>query len=100
MVGRLEWVQGLRAFAVLLVLFSHLFRIEEKYATQTVLPDFVLAGVSGVDLFFVISGFIMVVVTEKSRAGLRRAAQFIYRRLLRIYPVYWFYTSLVLVVYP
>ena len=99
MVGRLEWVQGLRAFAVLLVLFSHLFRIEEKYATQTVLSDFVLAGVSGVDLFFVISGFIMVVVTEKSRAGLRRAAQFIYRRLLRIYPVYWFYTSLVLVVY-
>ncbi len=99
MVGRLEWVQGLRALAVLLVLFSHLFRIEEKYAMQAVLPDFVLAGVSGVDLFFVISGFIMVVVTEKSREGLRQAAQFIYRRLLRIYPVYWFYTSLVLLIY-
>lgn len=99
MVDKLQWIQVLRALAVLLVLLSHLFRIDEKYSADVLLDDWALVGKSGVDLFFVISGFIMVMVTEGRREGFRRAAVFLYRRLLRIYPVYWFYTTIVLVVY-
>ncbi len=39
--------------AVLLVLLFHLFRIEEKYIEAALLSDHILAGISGVGLFFV-----------------------------------------------
>lgn len=99
MFATLNGIQALRAVAVVLVLFSHLFRIEGKYAVDAILPNITLAGVSGVDIFFVISGFIMVYVTDGKRDGLLKAVDFLYRRAVRIYPIYWVYTSLVLVLY-
>lgn len=99
MLGKLQSIQALRGIAVLLVLLSHLFRVEEKYANTTILPEATLAGASGVDIFFVISGFIMVVVTHKKRKGLLEGINFLYRRAFRIYPTYWIYTTLVLIVY-
>jgi exopolysaccharide production protein ExoZ len=89
-------IQGLRAIAVLLVLFSHLIRVEEKYSEDQWLPSLLLNGISGVDLFFVISGFIMVLTTTGMRSGLPNAAFFLYKRASRIFPVYIFYTTLVL----
>src|ERR1041384_6244035 len=44
-------------------------------------------GAVGVDLFFVISGFIMSYTAR--RGGLREARDFMVRRLVRIYPLYW-----------
>jgi exopolysaccharide production protein ExoZ len=52
-------------------------------------------GACGVDLFFVISGFIMVYKTRR-KAGNDDALIFITRRILRIYPLYWVWTSLAL----
>jgi len=49
----------------------------------------------GVDIFFVISGFIMVYTTGR-KAGAGDALTFIRRRVLRIYPLYWFWTSVLL----
>lgn len=43
-------------------------------------------GASGVHIFFVISGFVMVYTTR--RAGLT-PGKFLSRRLIRIYPIYW-----------
>lgn len=97
--NRIDNIQGLRGIAVLLVLFSHLFRIEEKYGGNSILPEFVLGGISGVDLFFVISGFIMVAVTTGKKRGSESALTFIYQRASRIYPLYWVYTTLVLMVF-
>lgn len=91
-------IQGLRAIAVLLVLFSHLIRVEEKYSADQILPAFLLNGISGVDLFFVISGFIMVLTTTGTHSGLPNASLFLYKRASRIFPVYMFYTTLVLCV--
>lgn len=91
-------VQGLRAIAVLLVLFSHLIRVEEKYSVDQILPLFLLNGISGVDLFFVISGFIMVVTTTGTHTGLANSSHFLYKRASRIFPLYVFYTLLVLAV--
>lgn len=56
-------IQGLRGIAMLLVLFTHMFRVEENYYSATVIPDFVLSGFVGVDIFFIISGVIMYITT-------------------------------------
>jgi exopolysaccharide production protein ExoZ len=95
---RLDNIQALRGLAALLVVLSHLHRVEHKYSGDPLLPDWLLSGVSGVDLFFAISGFIMVVTTRGLSRGAPAAAAFLRRRAQRIYPTYWFYTALVLIV--
>lgn len=50
-------------------------------------------GANGVDLFFVISGFIMVFTQSKNR---RSAYDFLIQRIKRIVPTYWFYCILFL----
>ena len=86
-------VQALRACAALFVVVGHGLR-------GNILPLWLDAAVpwfaySGVDMFFVISGFI--VSGAASRAGLateahgrvRPALDFACRRIFRIYPLYW-----------
>lgn len=53
----------------------------------------------GVDIFFVISGFIMVYISERKNLFRQRGAwlSFLTDRAIRIAPVYWFYTSAMLV---
>jgi len=97
-------IQALRAFAVLLVVLLHLLAVEGKYSSSGVLlPDFLRIGISGVDLFFVISGFIMVAVTgvyplAATAERIGSARRFLILRVSRIYPLYWFVTALVLVI--
>lgn len=45
-------------------------------------------GAAGVHLFFVISGFIMVLTTEGGARGQAAGFEFLVRRLIRIYPFY------------
>jgi exopolysaccharide production protein ExoZ len=66
---RLDSVQMLRALAALAV-FTHHIRMLAN-------------GAWGVDLFFVISGFIMCYVTERS------GEHFFAKRLIRVVPLYW-----------
>jgi len=89
-------IQALRAIAANLVLLAHLSVIETKYGHGVaVLPDWIgFGGAAGVNLFFVISGFVMALVSRGARAH-----DFLGARVIRIYPIYWFYTSLVLVVF-
>ena len=97
---KIQNIQGLRGIAVLLVVFTHMFHIETKYALfDFVVPELILIGASGVDLFFLISGFVMISVTRsvfQSRKGIQK---FLYHRISRIYPLYWFYSSIILCVY-
>ncbi|ENC9770660.1 acyltransferase [Citrobacter koseri] len=46
-------------------------------------------GGIGVDLFFVISGFIMIIITNHSEPGFNTSKRFIINRLSRILPVYY-----------
>jgi len=88
-------IQALRGLAVLGVIAFHCQTVEQKYsAGDFLLPDFLLLGQSGVDLFFVISGFIMVTVTRGRFAGERETLRFLWGRCTRIYPTYWFYYCL------
>lgn len=76
-------VQMLRAIAAFLVVFVHL----ETLALMAGLPaGSTFFGNSGVDLFFVISGLIMVMTTA---GGRQTPLGFLRNRLTRIAPLYW-----------
>ncbi len=93
-------IQALRGLAALMVVCYHLAKVEGKYGRgAALLPDITTVGLAGVDLFFVISGFIMVMITMGVSRNLRAFQTFLYRRLTRIYPLYWLFSAIVLIVY-
>jgi exopolysaccharide production protein ExoZ len=92
LVNRWQSVQALRGLAVLGVVAFHAMIVEKKYAGgDRLLPDFFRLGQTGVDLFFVISGFVILSVTTGRFGNRREPLRFLWGRLARIYPVYWFY---------
>ncbi|KAK6018497.1 hypothetical protein OSTOST_15913 [Ostertagia ostertagi] len=70
-------LQGIRGIAISAVVLFHFF------------PKYFPNGHIGVDQFFVLSGFLMSMVTEREkRFRGREIANFYYRRLKRIVPLY------------
>ena len=88
--NRLGNIQSLRGIAALLVVLSHLLTIEQNFSPDSILPNITRFGIMGVDLFFVISGFIMVYVTWRLKPNMKQSLIFLYARTTRIYPLYWF----------
>lgn len=92
---KLRSVQALRAFAALAVLMCHLYAIESVHSEAPVLmTDVWINGASGVDFFFVISGFIMVWVAGDAPQTRRDAGSFLFARMSRIYPLWWLFAGL------
>jgi peptidoglycan/LPS O-acetylase OafA/YrhL len=81
-------IQALRAFAALLVIFVHLKLMAVQAGFAATAMDF---GNAGVDVFFVISGVIMVFSTERRETT---AGNFLLHRFVRIAPFYWLMTFL------
>ncbi len=81
----------------MLVVLFHLASIEANYGHgYRMSSDTWTFGMSGVDLFFVISGFVMVTVT-RGRFGIPgESLRFLLHRATRIYPLYWIFSFLVL----
>lgn len=84
-------IQALRAVAANLVVIYHAILLyslhDHSYAVAASrFPDI---GTSGVQCFFVISGFVMAGISKSETAG-----AFLRARLTRIYPIYWFYLAL------
>ena len=79
-------IQYLRALAALSVVWGHSLYSIQGVAQQLGAPWF---GASGVDLFFVISGFIMVVTTDRADVTPLR---FLALRIVRVVPLYWLAT--------
>lgn len=95
---RLDSVQALRGIAALAVMLCHLIAIEAGHAGRDgQLTDFFDNGAYGVDLFFVISGFIMVWVAGAVPRGLASAGDFLYARVTRIYPLWWLFAGAMVV---
>ncbi|MCC6931626.1 MAG: acyltransferase [Deltaproteobacteria bacterium] len=88
-------IQVLRAIAVLIVVLVHLGTAEFYYLKGNhFLFPWCRAGNIGVDIFFVISGFIMVSTTQSMSPGYSTCVTFLTRRFIRIYPIYWGYCLL------
>jgi len=100
MQARLENIQALRGVAALMVLIAHVKDAEVDYGGGgTLLPHWPYMGVVGVDLFFLISGFVMTHVAFSGERGRSAAARFLFNRGARIYPVYWTVTLLLMILY-
>ena len=84
----------------MLVVFYHIMIVQEKIGTgDHLLPGWFLIGISGVDLFFTISGFVMVVVTRGKFQQVTEMGRFLRNRLTRIYPMYWLFTLAAIVAF-
>jgi exopolysaccharide production protein ExoZ len=84
-------IQYLRGIAALMVVWHH--AAGQVPGMATLVPwQF---GTSGVDLFFVISGFIMVVTTSGTPVG---PVEFWRRRIVRVVPLYWLLTLLMVTI--
>lgn len=93
-------VQYLRFFAAFLVLVGHVLMDLHQHdlisdAFYATLDTFPWGG--GVDIFFVISGFIICRTLYGQEPGGRSVANFALRRIARIAPAYWIFTTLMLV---
>lgn len=93
------WVQVLRGVAAAMVVCHHYIASQAERGAEASrwLLEF---GGAGVDIFFVISGFIMT-ITQLDADGKFSAASsakhFLARRLMRIAPLYWVLTTLAFV---
>lgn len=84
-------IQALRFFAAFSVVFAHL--LISRYASTGVKPDFFAFGAFGVDIFFVISGFIMSFVSSGMKGNnLNKSIEFLIKRVFRVVPLYWMFT--------
>ena len=87
-------IQALRAIAASVVVLAHLeVYFPNALSKSHPLWQYLQYGGAGVDLFFVISGFVMVYASERFFAVPGGPKQFFLRRLARIIPLYWICTS-------
>lgn len=91
---KLDFIQLLRAVAAIAVVLYHAAIATPKYSPFPARSlEFFSFGAYGVDLFFVISGFVIFYTTNNISAS-----QFVRRRIERIVPIYWLYTVLALLI--
>lgn len=91
---RIDSIQMLRGFAALFVVIFH-FREILPFGYESFLGHFVIRGYSGVDLFFVISGFIAFYTVNKMDSGESNSGLcYFIKRLAKIAPLYYIFTFL------
>lgn len=83
---RLPALDGLRALAILPVIFSHCSPREGWWRWVSLLGD---SGWMGVDLFFVLSGYLISGILLNSVHSRYYCRNFVIRRALRIFPLYY-----------
>jgi peptidoglycan/LPS O-acetylase OafA/YrhL len=98
--GFIPALDGLRGIAIILVLLHHLTTYRPTRGVDMWIASVPLIGWAGVDLFFVLSGFLITGILIDARGGRRYFTSFYARRTLRIFPLYYLVLFLALVVLP
>ena len=91
-------LDGLRGIAIILVMLHHFTYLRPTSALDPL--GVVLFGWAGVDLFFVLSGFLITGILLDTRGSERYFTTFYARRTLRIFPLYYLVLFLALIVMP
>jgi peptidoglycan/LPS O-acetylase OafA/YrhL len=87
--ARLAWIEAFRGFAASAVVLYHVARhFDANYGMPRWRAAFQF-GHAGVDLFFVISGFVILFVHWEDIGRPQRISRYAGRRLTRILPIYW-----------
>ena len=90
-------LQLLRAFAALNVVVFHIISTATSYGYETNLISSLRGwGANGVDIFFVISGFVMLYTQLDDK---RTVKNFLISRAIRIIPLYWLLTFAIIIAY-
>lgn len=97
--NRLDSIQVMRGFAALLIVIYH--SVKETaflYNLSNITGEQLEPLIYGIDLFFVISGFIMI-YTSPAEFNAGAAKTFMLKRITRIVPLYWLFTTLLIIAY-
>ncbi|MEI6605231.1 MAG: acyltransferase [Verrucomicrobiota bacterium] len=83
-------LDGFRGVAVLLVMLSHFIKTGDVIGDQQPWHLLLRGGFVGVDMFFVLSGFLITgILLDSPKCGARYFKTFYLRRMLRIFPLYY-----------
>lgn len=83
---RIKWLDELRGLAALMVVLFHYFTNYDKhYSHSFSVPDFLEFGALGVNLFFIISGFVIFMTINR----MKDIKAFAISRFSRLYPAFW-----------
>ena len=99
--GHLPVLDGVRGLAIVMVLLFHF--VAQTTATnpfEEAVNGVLAYGLLGVDLFFVLSGFLITGILYDSRASPSYFRRFYMRRVLRIFPLYYGVLAVVFFVLP
>jgi len=96
-VERRTEIQWLRALAAIEVVVVHSDLLTKHFSDYRIMQSLLHKpfGGIGVELFFIVSGYVICMNVPSYGTGW----QFIRSRVLRLYPMYWVFTSLVLLAY-
>ncbi|WP_291275988.1 acyltransferase [Flavobacterium sp.] len=85
-------LNGLRAVSIIIVLFNHISLHYDFFPKSFRFLPLLLDGQFGVNVFFVISGFLItsLLLNEQQKTGTVSLKNFFIRRTLRIFPAYYF----------
>lgn len=98
--GFIPALDGLRGIAILLVLIHHFTLYRPTRGVDHWIAAVPVGGWSGVDLFFVLSGFLITGILIDSRDSTHYFRSFYMRRALRIFPLYYLVLFVALVLLP
>lgn len=93
-------LDGIRGLAILLVMVHHFTFVEKSPPLDAAIRAASKMGWTGVDLFFVLSGFLITSILLKNKGTARYYAAFYGRRLLRIFPLYYLVLAVTLCLLP
>ena len=101
--GHLPVLDGIRGLAIVLVVFNHIGTVVQRpweHAADELFYKLSGSAWLGVDLFFVLSGFLITGILVDSRGSPHFFRNFYVRRSLRIFPLYFAFLALVFLVVP
>ena len=98
--GVIPALDGLRGIAIILVMLHHFTNYRPTSGIDGLIGSVVFFLWTGVDLFFVLSGFLITGILLDSRGSERYFTTFYARRTLRIFPLYYLVLFVAFVVLP